>query len=427
MGDFSLLPSVVVFGVVVAVVVLAVRLLRARSRRRPAPAIGGAPVRESVDELVRRASIQLVQMDDGIRSADEELEFARAEFGDAAADEFAEALATAKHRASEAFAIKQRLDDSVPDTEQERRDWARRILSLSDSALALAAGQARAFAERRRTESTAAESLRRLGDLAAAARARVPDARLTLAAIAGSYDPAAVADDLDAPDRATAALDAADGELEAARAELARDPLAAVARRTRAAEAELTRATAALDAAERLPAALDAARSSLSAAIDAARAQLAEAERLRDTVDDHDDTVRMTAAAERMRTALSTATTRRPAHPAADLDAIAAAAADLDATVAVARSAQQRIDAARGALAGALRIAESHLQAAEQYIAARRGGVGTDARTRLASAHRELERARLEADPIAALDTARRAATLATDADALARYDTLHA
>ena len=78
----------------------------------------------------------------------------------------------------------------------------------------------------------------------------------------------------------------------------------------------------------------------------------------------------------------------------------------------------------RTALAGALRIAESHIGTADSFISGRRGRIGPDARTRLASARRELELARLEADPVAALDAARRAATLATDADALARYDT---
>jgi hypothetical protein len=46
------------------------------------------------------------------------------------------------------------------------------------------------------------------------------------------------------------------------------------------------------------------------------------------------------------------------------------------------------------------------------------------ARTRLAEAERQVALAVAESDPVIALDTARRAMTHATDADALARYDT---
>jgi hypothetical protein len=52
--------------------------------------------------------------------------------------------------------------------------------------------------------------------------------------------------------------------------------------------------------------------------------------------------------------------------------------------------------------------------------------VGAAARTRLAEAERQLSVAEAEAEtePVTALDTARRAMTHATDADALARFDT---
>ncbi|MCS5728874.1 hypothetical protein N1031_03795 [Herbiconiux moechotypicola] len=427
MGDFSLLPSLLALVVVVAGLVVVSTLLRRRARRRPAPAIGGAPLREPVDELRKRASIRLVQMDDGIRAAEEELEFARAEFGEAAAHEFADALGTARRRASEAFALQQRLDDSEPDTEQEQRDWSRRILALSDAALALSTAQSRAFAERRRAEGSAADSLRRLDELLATVRVRGQDALRTLATVAGEYDGSASSDLAHAAADAQTALDSAQSDLRAARAELETDPLAAISRRTRSAEAELARAGSVYDAIERLPHDLATASARLADAITAAGLAVRDAQSLRDRVDDHADTVRIAEAGERLRSVAASAAARRPAHPVADLDALARATAELDTAVAVARSAQQRIDSAREALAGALRIAESHIATAEQFIGSRRGGVGTDARTRLASAHRELERARLESDPLVALDTARRAATYATDADALARYDALHA
>jgi hypothetical protein len=55
-----------------------------------------------------------------------------------------------------------------------------------------------------------------------------------------------------------------------------------------------------------------------------------------------------------------------------------------------------------------------------------RAFVGADARTRLAEAERQLGIARREADPVSALDAARRAAARASDAEALAHFAALH-
>ncbi|WP_382309029.1 hypothetical protein [Herbiconiux sp. UC225_62] len=423
MGDFSLLPSFIVFAVVVVALIVGLSLLRRRARRRLAPAIGGAPARVEVADLIRSANIQLVQMDDAIRDADEELQFAIAEFGPEATREFADAIATAKSRASEAFALKQRLDDSVPDSEQRQRDWSKRILSLSDSAHALVTAQSRAFERRRRQETTAPESLRRASDDIAAGRERLPAAKSLLAALSKEYAPEAVSPVAGSVGAAEEAFDEAERIITDAGARLAAAPLAPVASHVQSAESAVRRGAALLDSIDRTRDSLRAADASRDEAVAAARVQLTEAARLRDTIEDADAVARIVAASAALDEAARIASTRTPPHPTADLDALAAATARLDETLAVARTAQQRLDSARSALAGAVRIAESHIRAASDFISARRGSVGTDARTRLAAAERELGLSRAEADPVAALDGARRAATLATDADALARYD----
>ncbi|WP_440709189.1 hypothetical protein [Herbiconiux sp. YIM B11900] len=436
MGDFSLLPSLVVFAGVIAALVVGATLLRRRSRRlgRPVPGRlsrdpaapapgGGAPVRLPVDELVKRASIQLVQMDDALREAADEIEFTRAEFGDAAATEFAEALDTARRRASEAFALRQRLDDSVPDTEQQQRDWSKRILSLSDSALALVTAQSRSIQDRRRDETSAPAALARARSAIVAGRARLPESRATLSELADAYASTAIAPVTDAAAEAEAAFDAADAELTGLEQSLAANALAPVARPVQQAESAVRRALARLDGVERMRQGLREARVARESALSAAGAQRTEAARLRDTVEDAAAAERITAASAALEAAVDTARARTAADPVADVDALAAAAAHLDETLAVARTAQQRLDSARSALVGAIAIAESHIRTADDAIASGRGRVGTDARTRLAAARHELELARQEADPVAALDGARRAATRATDADALARYD----
>ena len=111
--------------------------------------------------------------------------------------------------------------------------------------------------------------------------------------------------------------------------------------------------------------------------------------------------------------------------PFADRDRLRAARDRLEVARAAARTAQGRLDGARGALPGAIAIAESQLRVAHAAVDRGRGVVGADARTRLAEAERQLVIARQEPDPVAALDAARRAASRASDAEALAMYDTL--
>ncbi|MFB2598879.1 hypothetical protein ACEXQE_13880 [Herbiconiux sp. P17] len=423
MGDFSLIPSLIVFAVVVVALIVGLSLLRRRARRRIAPEIGRAPARIEVADLIRSANIQLVQMDDAIRDADEELQFAIAEFGPESTHEFADAITTAKSRAAEAFALKQRLDDSVPDSEQRQREWSKRILSLSDSAHALVTAQSRAFERRRRQETTAPESLRRVHDDIAAGRSRLPGAGALLERLATEYAAEAVAPVAGRAEAAATAFDDAERLIGQAATSLDAAPLTPVASQVQAAESAARRGSALLDSVDRMRDSLRAAVVSRDEAVAAAHAQVVEAARLRDTIEDADAVARIVAASSALDDVARTAATRTPPHPTADIDALAAATARLDETLAVARTAQQRLDSARSALVGAVRIAESHIRNAGDFISARRGSVGTDARTRLAAAERELALARLEADPVAALDGARRAATLATDADALARYD----
>ncbi|MCS5735344.1 hypothetical protein [Herbiconiux daphne] len=423
MGDFSLIPSFIVFGVVIVALIVGLAALRRRARRRIAPEIGRAPARVPVDDLVRSANIQLVQMDDAIRSAEEEHDFALAEFGEESTRAFADAIVTARSRASEAFALKQRLDDEHPDSDQQRRDWSKRILALSDSALALVTTQSRSFEQQRRLETAAPAAVKRVHQDVAAARHRIEAASAQLDDLRGAYAPSA----LSAADNDTAAASEAFERAEQAATEAERalqaDPLAPVSKLVQQAESDVRRGTALLDAVERTPAALATARAETDAAIQAARGQLAEAARLRDTVEDAAATALIVEASSRLESLVAKVTARAARDPFADAEALSEASARLDDTLAVARSAQQRLDAARAALVGAIAIASSHIETASAYISGRRGRVGPDARTRLAAAERELQLARLEADPVAALDGARRAATLATDADALARYD----
>jgi hypothetical protein len=77
----------------------------------------------SVAELRRKSDSLLIEADDAIKSSEQELGFAQAQYGDSAVGNFTKALQEAKGHMTESFKLQQQLDDHIPDTEEQQRSW----------------------------------------------------------------------------------------------------------------------------------------------------------------------------------------------------------------------------------------------------------------------------------------------------------------
>jgi hypothetical protein len=167
---------------------------------------------------------------------------------------------------------------------------------------------------------------------------------------------------------------------------------------------------------------LESAAATLATMVAESRTDLAEARRVRDTPPDPDTGARVLAAITEVESTIAgdTGSPDGSANPVRGIERLGAAMAMLDTALAGARNQQQRLEHARTALVGALVTARSQIEEAKSVIAS--GRTRVDARTRLAEAERQLMLAEAESDPVEALDAARRSATAARDADALARY-----
>ncbi len=444
------LPSLIVFGVTAVIVVGAVRLLRARRgtagrinnvvRSRAGvsaaqPLSSGAPISQDIAALRRDANVALVRLDDAIDAATDELGFAAAQFGDAETTGFAQTLIDARQSLAEAFTLAQKLDDAWPDTEREQRDWTRHILLLASAAAERIAGWDDAFGARRRSESNAPSSLESVRAGIQAARSRLPETAEILGRMLAAYSPRIVAPVAANPDAARTMLERADASATAAAAGLAAAPPLSVTAQLLEAEGAVRAATHALDAVAALERGLIeqiAARALLMQDLDD---DLAPAKAVRDTPPDADHGAAVGTAVAEAESALALVRGRsipgaggQVANPLADIGELREASERLDTALAGARNQTERLRHARTAFVGAVVIAQSQIDVARTVIMggrAGRGSVGAGARTRLAEAERVLELAKLESDPVAALDSARRANTLATDAEALARYDLL--
>ncbi|QEO15109.1 hypothetical protein FLP10_12325 [Agromyces intestinalis] len=412
-------PSLVVFGAAALIAAGAVVGVRRLGAGREQRALAGVR-RDEVD-----AKVLIVRADEAVREAEREAAFVEAGFGAEAADRFRAEVERARGPLREAMLLQQRLDDAIPDTAAQRRDWSRRIAELCAAALEIVERADASAAAARAAERDAVGRLPQLRERAAALEARHAEALTQFDAVATRYAESALASSRDAAARAAAALAEAlridagaastTGALDAAAVSRLEAVLARAEREladAESAERRLDDAAAALtDDEQRLAAALAAARTEADAAA-------------RDLADP-----RLSAAAEELGAAIAACSAALAQAPTGLPDPVARQARlralhdRLDTALAEVRRAGGRLDGARSALAGALSIAEHTLREASAVIDRGRGRVGADARTRLADAERELVVARQEPDPVAALDAARRAAARAADADALARYD----
>lgn len=410
------LPSLLVFGAAAVALVGGVVGFRRLGARRERAELGDARALEV------RAKGLIVQADNAVRDADREAAFAEAQFGPAVARDVRAALDTAKGRLREAFLLQQRLDDAAHDTAAERRSWSMRIVELCQSALGAIGEADAALAAKRRAERGARGDVPALREDAARLGRRRAEAAAELERLATRFAPSALGGAHAASVRADSALAGATAALDTAERQLAGSEPAAD---TIATAADLidraSRDLAVVGGVE-----LDLARAQDEAASEAAAfdADLAAARAERDAQDDADAQSALGVAIG-VASAVIAARADLAGDPFADRDRIRAARDRLEVARAAARNAQGRLDGARGALGGAIAIAESQTHVARAAI--ERGGprVGADARTRLAEAERQLVIARQEPDPVAALDAARRAAARASDAEALAAYDTL--
>ncbi|MGY1821596.1 TPM domain-containing protein [Geodermatophilus sp. SYSU D00079] len=406
--------------------------LVARSRRRgrsvqrpgagPADPHAGVPTQE----LQNRAGTALLELDEQVQTSRIDLDFARAQYGPEAVTGFDTALAESEAELARAFALRQQLDDEVPEDDAARRRLLTELLALVATADARLDDQAEAFAQLRDLEHTAPQVLDALEPRIAELRARVPAEEQRLQELRGRYAETALAPVADNPSEARARLAAAEQEVAEARGDLAAGQPGAAVTDVRAAEDAVAQTGTLLDAVGRLAADLDAAAGRVAAVRTETEQDLAEARALvaaGDRTGLAPQVARAEAALASAAAALAPADGRP--DPLAALRRLEEADAALEQALGGARDASAQARRAAAALDPALLAARSAVTAAGDFVSTRRGAVGPEARTRLAEAQRHLDAAVAQgrSDPVGALREAQQADALARQALGAARRD----
>lgn len=389
----------------------------------PASTAAGAPPVDT-DTLAKQANALLIATDERIRDARQEVDFAEAQFGADAVTQLRAAVTDAAAELAAAFTVRQGLDDDVPEDEPTRRAMLQEIAERATRGQgALDAGAAR-ITELRTLERDAPATLVTLPARIEVVEDRLPAAEAAMARLQ-AYAPST--------------WSTVDGNLEEARKGLkgARDAVitgsmaAGDADRSDIAVATLeavegvTGAASLLDAIDHLLATVDDAERRLPTELTSAATDLADAVgALQGRTADPGLDARRRTAEQALATARRSADAR-PLDPVESLRLATEAHRAADELLVAARDAASAAVRLSAAVDASLRTASTEVDRTAAFIASRRRGVGETARTRLAEAQRHLALASSVAagEPTSALESARRAETLAREAYQVAQSD----
>ncbi|RII91022.1 TPM domain-containing protein, partial [Clavibacter michiganensis] len=387
--DFGLVLLYVLGAILLAAV--ATTLVGRRKRKKAVAAKRQAALAE-MRTAEQRAGSMLVQLDDALETSEQEVGFAEAEFGSGAVGPYREVLVSAGGKVREAFALKQKLDDTIEDTDEERRTWAARIVELCDEARAELDAQAASFEELRALEKNAPQTLAAIVTDAETLKSRIDRTQEAVDLLGRRYAGPSMTTVTGNVDQARSLLSfATDTAQEAAEAIRAGDRTSTgeIAVKVRAAQQAVGQAGKLLDGVDRVSSDLEHASTRVQEEIADVRSDIQDA-RAAQRGGRMPELTRLVEAAEQA-IADAKPLQGRLADPLTSVTLLQEAEARLDEALAPVREQQEQVQRAIGYLPRALSTAESQVATARDFISTRRGGVGEEARTRLAHAQRALD------------------------------------
>ena len=407
-GGSMLVMLIIVGGGVIAL------LVHNNSRRSRGAGTAQTPAQAanmpgmSVAETVTLANQQLLSADEQVRSAADELDFARAQFGIAATDEFARTLEAARAAVARGFERQKQMEDATGDA--EKRSIASAIMrDLGENMNPLSAVQA-AFEQRRSEQATLPSRITEASERLVEQRGDLERATAELAAIAGIYPAQMLTSLQDNPEQAHALLETAASAIEAAKQAVDTDRALAESTLDTAHRA-LMMAKHQTDAIFSAKSDLDAIRDRLGAAIGSISADLADVTSLRAEPAVFDPLV----ADARAAIAEGQAALMNNGDPLAALEHLRTSEANIDAALAPLRSQRENAEKARANAQAQISLAETAFERAERYVQGRRGAIDLSVRSTLHDSEQSLKAARaaISSDPA-------KASALASDARAKA-------
>ena len=401
-------------------------------KRKKQAASGGTPAAQAsgpaamtVEQLRTQAGSALVQADDTVRAAAEELSYAQAQFGLSATDAFTAALDSARKHLSRCFELRKILDDDIPETEPQQRQMYTEILQHCSEAVGEIRAQEEAFNKRRGIEANLPTSIAETAQRADETEQAIVMAETILVTLSAAYPASSLTSVAQAPEQARRLLAAGRTALDQARASVEASQEATAVEQVRIAQGSIAQAgqlaAQVTGARERL----QSAAKDLEAAIASISSDLVDAKRLEGAVPAATLAPLVADAEAAVAQGRQASGSSPSGDPLAALDHLARAEAAIDAALAPAREREENDSRARASLGSRLARLNSQVESVTSYITTYRGAVGPSARTALSEAARHATAATTvqTTDPVAALAEVAAAEPLVAQAQALAEAD----
>lgn len=404
----------VAVGVVVLIAVIAAGVLFWK-RRSGSGGAGrlpeGHPLRLPTEELSAKSGQALLEIDNAVRSSEEELGFARAQFGLQETDKFQEALEQAKQSARAAFALRREIDESEQTDEQAQRKAHAEILQRAEEVEQALSAQAEHFEKLRDLQARAPELLNELDQRADELERGLESARARVKALQGRYSEAAVESVVENPEMAQELLVEARDSVAEGRGRLESNDVQTAVTHLQIAEEAIGQASTLLEDVGEAGSLLEESFAKLDGAIDSLAADIADADRLA-SQDQRVDSCRAQAqqALDEGRAARD-----QRGDPICALQRLEDAETALDEALSSARQEQENRRRAEQRNAQRMRRVQQRITMVQHYISSHRGVVQQGARSTAAEAERLFEQAQY-VEPQEAANLLTRAEQLADQA-----------
>lgn len=405
----SLFGMFVMFLLLVGgVIAVAIGVARSSRRNRLAAQQAAQVDAESAARAAQEANRQLLSADEQVRTATDELNYARAQFGLSSTDEFARAIEAGKAAVSRGFSAQGQMNSATLPAEQLRLATAI-MRDLGANMNPLSAIQA-SFATKRAEQASLPERIAEARERLAEELTDLERAKSELASISALYPAQMLASLQDNPEQASALLTSARTALDTAEASASTDRAHAASALDTALRA-LTMANHQTDAIFSAKSDLDAIRDRLVAAISSISSDITNVNEL------HTDPAVFNPMVADAHAAIAEAQAAlaNTGDPLAALEHLRMSEATLDAALEPLRTKEEAYEKARAAAEAQISLAESAVSQAQRYVQGRRGAIDLELRSTLNNAESALSTAHrsLEDDPEAASTHAMNARALA--------------
>ena len=418
-SGFGWIRTVVVFVVIGGLIAFFVKRNKAKGASTPAPkATADHPwtpgdqlpslTEDQVLALTSQSSTLLLQADELVRSAADELDFARAQFGETKTDAYVKALSGAQAGIAKAFTAQQTMNEASDSG--SRTEAALTLQHELNQVMPALVEQQKAFNQLRDEEASVPTQATDVKTRILEAIAALPSVEAELTALQTLYSSTTVASLMDNPQQARALLDSASVAANQATSLATSDPSAALV--------QLDIARRALSMAGHQTEAIMSAKHDLAAANEVLTKAIASiTSDLSDVTTLKADSAAFAPLVAEAQKAVAEAQSARAgsADPLAALENLRLAESQLDAALEPLRSQadarERKVQAARNAVSDA----QAQYARANSYIQGRRGVIPLDVRSTLAEAKAELDQAvaLVQTDPDQATTLAKSARSVA--------------